>query len=119
LKKAGVLSVEDFFNALSSENNYMDPKLAREFYMGFVRAVTKLIRKNGVAQLPHIGTFALVKQKDHMGWTGKVQQMIRGKHTLKFYPLQSWRTYFSKLGDELHAKGSSIDPRERVLRQKL
>lgn len=118
LAKSGVLDEDRFFRLLSEKNNYVDVGTVKNFYMGLVETITKDLRDNGVARLPHLGDFALVKKKDHIGWTGKIQQMIRGKYILKFYPKQSWKQYFTKLEEKTGREGA-LDPREKVLNREI
>lgn len=118
LKKNGILNESRFFRLLSEQNNYVDPKTVKDFYMGLVRVVSMELRENGVCRFPHLGDFALVKQKDRIGWAGKAQAMIKGKYALKFYPKETWRKYFAKLGEKSGREGQ-LDPREKVLGQDL
>lgn len=118
LSKKGILDEDRFFRLLSEENNYVDHDTAKDFYLGLVRTITKELRTNGVIRLPHLGDIALVKQKDSIGWSGKVHAILTGKYMLKFYPNQIWRKYFSKLGERSGLEGS-LDPREKVLGQTL
>jgi nucleoid DNA-binding protein len=114
LAKKGVLDEARFFRMLSEQNNYVDKETVRDFYMGLVRLITKELRDNGVARLPHLGDFALVRAKDRMGWAGKTWAMLEGKYVLKFYPFEKWRKYFSKLSERSGLEGA-LDPREKVL----
>ena len=114
LARKGVLNEDRFFRLLSEQNNYVDPQTVKDFYMGLVRTVTQELRQNGVARLPHLGDFALVKKKDHIGWAGKVQRMFQGTYVLKFYPFEKWRAYFTKLGEKQGLEGK-LDPREKLL----
>lgn len=118
LVKSGAFDEERFFRLLSEENNYVDPKVVKDFYLGLVRVLTKELKQNGVVRLPHLGDMALVKQKDKIGWAGKVQRIICGKYILKFYPKQAWREYFSKLGEKSGLEGK-LDPREKLLGRDL
>jgi len=118
LQKKGVLNEDRFFMLLAEHCNYVSPETLRDFYMGLVRHITKELRKNGVVRLPHLGDFALVKQKDKLGWAGKYQRMLEGKYMLKFYALQVWRQYFIGLSEKPGLEGF-LDPREKVLNKKL
>jgi hypothetical protein len=118
LAKKGIFDEDRFFRLLSEQNNYVDPKTSKDFYMGLVRLITQELRVNGVARLPHLGDFALVKQKDHIGWAGKYQRMMEGKYVLKFYPKEIWRRYFHKLSESIGPSGM-LDPREKILDRKL
>ena len=113
LMKKGVMNENTFFQNLSAENNYVDPKTTKDFYMGLVRLLTSELRKNGVVHLPHLGDFALVKQKDRIGWSGRFQVMQTGKYMLKFYANQTWKKYFSKLSEKTGYEGK-LDPREKA-----
>ena len=118
LAQKGILKPERFFRLLSEQNNYVDTKTIENFYMGLVRVLTQELRQNGVVRLPHIGDLALVKQKDRIGWKGKIQGMIQGKYVLKFYSQESWRKYFSGLEKKSGLEGA-LDPREKILGQEL
>lgn len=118
LAKKGVLDEDRFFRLLSEQNNYVDTKTIKDFYMGLVRLATQELRQNGVVRLPHLGDFALVKQKDRMGWAGQFQTMLQGKYMLKFYPKETWRRYFSKLSEKTGREGA-LDPREKLLNREI
>jgi hypothetical protein len=118
LLKNGILNEDRFFRLLSEQNNYVDPKTVKDFYMGLVRLVTAELKENGVCRLPHMGDMALIKTKDHLGWAGQFQRIITGKYVLKFYPKEAWRKYFSKLEKKSGREGK-LDPREKVLGQNL
>lgn len=118
LIKQGVLDETRFFRLLSEQNNYVDTKTVKDFYMGLVRLVSDDLKKNGVCRLPFLGDMALVKQKDRIGWAGQFQRMIEGKYILRFYPKETWSKYFSKLSEKPGREGK-LDPREKVLGQDL
>jgi hypothetical protein len=118
LGKNGFLDEDRFFRLLSEENNYVDPKTVKDFYMGLVRLLSKELKERGVVRLPHLGDMALVKQKDKLGWAGKFQAMVLGKYMLKFYPQDSWRKYFTKLSERPGREGA-LDPREKLLNKEL
>lgn len=118
LVKKGILDETRFFRLLSEQNNYVDPKTVRDFYMGLVRVLSTELKENGVVRLPHLGDMALVRQKDKIGWAGQFQRMIEGKYMLKFYPKETWRKYFHKLGENTGRAGQ-LDPREKVLGRNL
>lgn len=118
LMKKGVMGEKAFFQNLSAQNNYIDDATSKAFYMGLVRMLTMELRKNGVVHLPHLGDFALVKQKDKLGWAGKFQTMQTGKYMLKFYPNMTWRQYFSKLSENPGREGK-LDPREKLFGREL
>ena len=118
LTKKGFFDEDRFFRLLSEQNNYTDTATVKDFYMGLVRVLSKELKDNGVVVLPHIGYMALVKQKDKIGWAGKFQAMIRGKYMLKFYANQTWRKYFTKLGERSGREGA-LDPREKLLNKEI
>lgn len=118
LKKKGVFDEDRFFRLLSEQNNYVDSKTVKDFYMGLVRLMTQELKENGVIQLPHVGYLALMKQKDKMGWIGKSWTMIRGQYVLRFYANQTWKKYFSKLSKPTGYEGK-LDPREKLLGKDL
>lgn len=118
IAKKGVLDEKRFFTLLSQECNYVSPETLRDFYMGLVRHATKELRTNGIVRFPHLGDFALVKQKSRIGWAGQFQTILKGKYILKFYPKEIWRKYFTKLSEKPGIEGK-LDPREKVLGQNL
>ena len=81
--------------------------------MGLVRVLSSELKAKGGVRLPHLGVFALVKQKDKLGWAGKYQRMILGSYMLKFYPADSWRLYFKGLEKRTGLEGA-LDPREKI-----
>jgi len=118
LAKKGIFDEDRFFRLLSEQNNYVDAKTVKDFYMGLVRLLTKELRENGVVRLPHIGDFALVKAKDRIGWAGQFRRMLYGKYILKFYANYAWRNYFLKLGEKPGKEGE-LDPRQKILGRTL
>ena len=118
LRKKGVFNEDRFFRLLSEQNNYVDPKTVKDFYMGLVRLLTQELKANGIVRLPHLGDLALVKQKDHIGWVGKMQAMIKGSYVLRFYAKDQWRDYFHKLGNKPGIEGK-LDPREKILNRDM
>lgn len=116
--RKGFLKDERFFRLLSEENNYVDPASIKDFYMGLIRVITKDLKTTGVCKVPHLGYFALVRQKDKLGLTGQVRSMVRGKYVLKFYPKEAWRDYFTKL-ESLPGLEGKLDPREKLLGEDL
>ena len=119
LVKKGVLNEDHFFQILSEQNNYVDVKTVKDFYMGLVRVITAELRKNGVVRLPHLGDFALVKQKDRIGWIGyKHQGLVTGKYMIKFYVKDTWRKYFTGLSEKSGLEGK-LDVREKLFGQDL
>lgn len=120
LKKEGLFDEKRFYQLLSEKNNYTDPKTMKVFYMGLVKMVSKELREKGVVHLPHLGEFALVKMKDRLGWMGKVQQIIKGKYMLKFYPSEAWTKYITTpKKDILTGYEAGLDPREKVLNREI
>ena len=116
--KSGVLNEERFFSLLSQHCNYVSPQVIKDFYLGLVRHVTKELRTNGVVRFPHLGDFALVKQKDRLGWNGRYRAILQGKYALKFYPNYNWRNYFVLFSKKDGLEGA-LDPREKILNKKL
>lgn len=118
LRKAGLLNEDHFYRLVSEQNNYVDQKAIKEIYLGMVRAITGEILKNGMIRLPHLGDFALVKQKDKIGLVGKQRKMIKGRCILKFYAIDTWRFYFNKL-QERKGNPGTFDPRTKALGKDL
>jgi hypothetical protein len=122
IKKIGILKEKRFFQLLSEQNNYVDNKMSKDFYMGFVRLLTKELRENGIVRLPYLFDLILVKLKDKRGIKnvgGKnIVVLQTGLYKLSFYPNKNWRGYFRVLAKNLNGK-TGLDPRERLLGKKL
>jgi hypothetical protein len=118
LRKKGFYNEAEFYRLLSEANNYMDPKAAKEFYIGLTRVVQNELRTKGTVFLPELGYFAMVKQKPKVGWAGQFQTIINGIYMLKFYPLERFRDYFTELSKTPGLEGK-LDPREKLLGQQL
>lgn len=132
LTKTGVLDESRFFRLLSEQNNYVDTKTVKDFYMGLVRLITQELKENGVIKLPHLGIFALVKRKDCLGFGGKtvgsdtvrsvpIFKMLKGTYALTFYTNRALLTYFRKLKGKpgLSGQAGKFDPREKILGENL
>lgn len=96
---------------LSAENNYVDPRTVKDFYLGLFRVIDKDLKTQGVCRLPLIGDIALVKQKPHKGLSGGMQVILTNKYTLTMAFKRSWKDIFSKLAE----RGDRLDPREKLL----
>lgn len=96
LKKLGLLDEKKFYKDLQANCDYIDEKTVRRFYMAVVKTVTKELRDNNVARLPHLGDFALVPQKPKTLLVGNRRE-FRAVDVLKFYPKAAWREYFSAI----------------------
>ena len=94
LKKQGLLNEDEFYRNLQANCDYVDEETVRRFYLAVVKTVTKELRDNRVARLPHLGDFALIQQKPKPLLKGKVRE-YRVANVLKFYPKAAWRKYFS------------------------
>jgi hypothetical protein len=117
LNKAGAFDEESFYLELSQHCGYIDKETAQNFYMGLVRLTTKRLREKGVIRFPHLGTFALVLQKDKWGLKGKTMGLIPGCYAIKFYIMETWKEYWVKF-KERETKEGSLDPRAKVLNNK-
>ncbi|SRR5258708_5997449 len=91
----GILTDENFYARLSEEFNYVDKKVAREFWSAVVRTVSKELKDKGLCRLPHLGDFALVVEKPKFLLHGKTRLKTEGKPILKFYAKEDWRDYFN------------------------
>ena len=120
LKKAGALDEDKFYATLSEQCNYIDVETAKKFYMGLVRAVTKILKNEGVVRLPLIGDICLLKTKRTTGIVGRAPDgsWMRGplgtRYVITFSANAAWNEYFSKLSKIPGASGR-LDPRERML----
>jgi nucleoid DNA-binding protein len=114
LRKAGAFDEDKFFQEMAEQAGYIDAEQAKKYYMALVRVMTKRLRQKGVIQLPYLGTFAVVWQKDKWGWAGKQMQRLPGVYAIKFYILESWKDYWAKFAQGSIAEGS-LDPRKKVL----
>lgn len=118
LGKTGVLDEGRFYKKLSSKFNYVDEETVRKFYLAVVKTISSDLRENGVARLPHIGDFALVKQKKTSALVGTRKMQIEGAYMLKFYAKRAFSDYF-KENSKLLGDSAKIDPREKVLGDRL
>lgn len=104
-KKKKFLSDEHFFELLSQQNNYADPKLMGDFYMGMVKVVMEQIKLKGYVRLPHLGDFAYVHHKKKFALMGGRQPVrVDGVRVLRFYPLLKLRSYFSAWNKNHHVR---------------
>lgn len=102
LKKDGVIDDEKFFHELAAECNYHDVQGVKDVYMGFVRVLTRQLKKNKVARAPHLGDFALLDRSTKSGLVASgVRGEIKSFTVLKFYPQESWKKYF-KIQSEMN-----------------
>lgn len=96
-----LLDDERFYQLLSKNCNYMDRDTVFIFYMGLVSVIGEELRKNKLARLPHLGDFALVRQKPRPALVGKHHVVIDSREVLKFYPKERLRKYFNKRQGEV------------------
>lgn len=115
IEKTGAIDEERFYRLLSAENNYVDPRTVKNFYLGLCRLIDNDLKTQGVCRLPLIGDIALVKQKPHKGLSGGIQSILTGKYVLTMYFKRSWKDIFSKLAE----RGDRLDPREKLLGRTL
>ena len=69
------------------------------FYIALVKLIVSELRINKVIRLPHLGEFAIIKQKPKTALVGKVRKFIGAFNILKFYPKNALREYFNKMND--------------------
>lgn len=115
LAKSDLLKEDRFYQLLSEKCNYLDKDTARAFYMGLVKTISQELRTNGVIRLPHLGDMALVHMKPKSVLVGMTRQVVSGLYALKFYPNKSFREYFAKYRES----NQNLDPREKILREKI
>ena len=96
LKSPELLNEKRFYRLLSEQSNYIDHDLAMIFYTGLVMLVGNELRKNSFVRLPHLGDFALVRQKARPAWVGKSHIVINPIQILRFYPKAKLRRYFNE-----------------------
>ena len=101
LKRPELLNEKRFYRLLSEQSNYIDPELALIFYTGLVLLVGDELRKNSFVRLPHLGDFALVRQKARPAWVGKRHLVIEPREVLRFYPKEHLRRVFNKRQGEI------------------
>ena len=85
-----------FYRLLSQQANYIDPDTSFLFYMGLVALIGDELRKHQFCRLPHLGDFALVRQKARPAWCGRLHAIIGPREVLKFYPKEYLRRRFNK-----------------------
>lgn len=118
LSKAGAFDEDKFYQEYAEQCGYIDAEQAKKNYMALVRTMTKQLRAKGVVRLPHLGTFAVVWQKDKWGLAGKEMRRLPGVYAVKFYIIKSWKEYWTQFAQGSIAEGS-LDPREKVLNKDL
>lgn len=120
LKKEGIILKDDKFYELLSEGwNHLDPESVRQYYLAFVKIVSRQIRTKGVIRLPHLGDYALVKQPTGRPVisTGRITKR-NDIYALRFYPDRNLKAYFSKHVNH-GADTVMFDPREKILNRKI
>ena len=91
-----LLNEKRFFTLLSEQCNFMDQDTVSMFYTGMVKVVSRELRTNKIARLPHLGDFALVPQAPRLGWMGKVRVHMGPRNVLKFFPQEKMRRYYNQ-----------------------
>lgn len=122
LKKEGlILPDSEFYELLSEGWNHLEPETVKQFYLAFVKIVSRQIRTKGVIRLPHLGDYAIVK-------TPPTRPRIRGRYSgvdmsendsyaLRFYPDRNLKKYFSEYINR--DPKQMVDPREKLLNRKI
>jgi hypothetical protein len=119
MKRTGVYKEDRFYQLLSEQCNYVSPETVKSFYLGLVRHITKEMRDNGIAVLPHLGVFCFKKLPTKYGVAGRGgAKLLSNKYCVKFYLEEAWRRYFSKFV-ERRAGVEPIDPREKMLNRRV
>ena len=90
-----LLNEERFYTLLSAECPHISRDQVFIMYIGIVKLVEQELRRHKIARLPHLGDFALVKQKPRLGFVGKHRVRISERDVLKFYPKERLRRYFN------------------------
>jgi len=114
IKKTGVLDEKRFYKLLAERCNYVDDETVKMFYLALVKTISAELRQNGMVRLPHVGDFALIKQKDKLGLVGRSQRMVRGSYMLKFYAKRNFSDYFKKIY-ESNNESVEMDPNSKIL----
>lgn len=85
-----------FYRLISKECNYVDPDCIMLIYMGMLAVIGDELEKHKFVRLPHLGDFALVRQKARPGWAGRLHVVISPRNVLKFYVKEYLRRRFNK-----------------------
>lgn len=102
VKKRGLFKSDLFYKGLAKECGYISEDMAKRFYAGFTRHITRELREHGAVRLPGIGDFALSYQKEKYTISGRIpgvgptHSVIPGMWLIKFYIDTSWKEYFMR-----------------------
>lgn len=97
------MTPEHFFEKMSAQNNFADPKLMGDFYLSMVKVIMDEIKAKGYCRLPFLGDFAYVTHKKKFALMGKRYVVpVDGVRVVKFYPAISMRAYFSEWNKNHH-----------------
>lgn len=96
LKTPELLNEKRFYRLISKECNFVDPDFTYLVYMAMVSVIGEELRRHQFCHLPHLGDFALIRQKERPGWAGKLHVVICPRMVLKFYVKEYLRRRFNK-----------------------
>lgn len=84
------------YRLISKECNFVDPEFTYLVYMAMVSVIGEELRRHQFCRLPHLGDFALVRQKARPAWCGRMHVVIGPRTILKFYPKEYLRRRFNQ-----------------------
>ena len=86
---------EEFFNKISSNCNYIDPKLAKDVYYALIRTILSDLVKLGEINLPEFGKFRVGEYKSHkvLNKSTGLSMVVPDKKTIKFVPFYKLKQY--------------------------
>jgi nucleoid DNA-binding protein len=98
-KKIKALLVDDFFEAIAKNSNFIPVDTVRDVYYGMVRVIGQELRAKGAVDLPDLGTLVIHKHKERMSVDVNTGQLIKipEKSTIKFRPCFDLKKYFHLL----------------------
>jgi nucleoid DNA-binding protein len=85
----------DFFNKISSNCNYIDPKLSSDVYYAVIRTILQDLRQTGKSVLPEFGKFVVAEHKSHKVKNTNTGEMmvVPDKNVIKFLPFDKLKHY--------------------------
>ena len=84
----------DFYNKVSANCNFVDPKVTEDVYYAIIRTILQGLKKEGEINLPEFGKFSITEYKEHKMnniYVGVITVPV--KKVLKFAPFYKLRHY--------------------------
>ena len=96
MKEDGLIGEDRFFRLVSSQCDYMDEETIKSVYMAVVRVISKDLKENEIARIPHIGDLVMVEKTARMGLVGKTRVMMPESKVVKFYIDEMFRRHINE-----------------------